>query len=475
VRCLVTGAAGFIGARLTRLLLERGHDVVAFVRPTTDLRRLAPLSAGQDGARLRLALGDLADRASLDRAVVGVDVVFHLAASLMAFDEAGFRGPIVDGTRRVLEACAERAGGPPRRILHVSSQAAGGPSADGSALDEDAPARPISWYGTAKKDAEAVVAEFAARGLAITVVRPVAVYGEGEVYLASVFAAAEKGLLPRLGAADQRASFVEVDDLVRGMLAAVESDATAGRTYTLANPEPVLADAFPEAALAAAGKTARFKLSVPLFLLQIAAGAERLRHVLTRLPPMLTRDKVREVTAPHWASTPARAEREFGWRAQTTLADGVARTFAAWKARRAYLRDVTAEPVWDRAVRTYALAVLAGVLLEGYCHVADWYRFHPGWFLFVAVATYFGGVLGSIAFFTAKKGTGLRFLLGALSFAVVETLNEQVWHLWTFQPEPLGGWNPWVRLLALAVPVGLVPVAIHEGVVLLRKRRLRIG
>ncbi|MCO4773359.1 MAG: NAD-dependent epimerase/dehydratase family protein [Deltaproteobacteria bacterium] len=113
-RALVTGASGHLGANLTRELLDQGWEVIPFVRVTSRL-------AGLEGLDVRVRYGDVLDRASLDVAMEGVDVVFHTAAvhRLWSKDPATeIITPALEGTRNVLTAAAAAG---IARVVHTSS------------------------------------------------------------------------------------------------------------------------------------------------------------------------------------------------------------------------------------------------------------------------------------------------------------------------------------------------------------------
>ncbi len=128
---LVTGASGFIGGHLTRVLKNSGWDVRAFVHRT-------PLPAMNGVA---VVSGDILDEAALEAGMAGVDVVFHLAAAVgsAVTDPRAFRQVNVGGSEAVL-AAARRAG--VGRVVHFSSIAVLGAVKAGDTADEEYPRRP---------------------------------------------------------------------------------------------------------------------------------------------------------------------------------------------------------------------------------------------------------------------------------------------------------------------------------------------
>src|SRR5580700_1142366 len=109
---LVTGATGFLGSHVARVLAEQGAELRLLVRPTSDLRNIADLNADR-------VTGDLRDAASVEKALAGCDVVFHVAADyrLWVRDPAEMYRSNVEGTRCLL-ACA---GSCTRRVSRLSA------------------------------------------------------------------------------------------------------------------------------------------------------------------------------------------------------------------------------------------------------------------------------------------------------------------------------------------------------------------
>ena len=112
MRYLITGGSGFLGINLVRFLLERQHTVVSL--------DLQPFDYPDCQARVESILGDIRDRAAVERAMRGVQVVVHCAAALPLYTKADIISTDVDGTRNVLQAALDAK---VERVIHISSTA----------------------------------------------------------------------------------------------------------------------------------------------------------------------------------------------------------------------------------------------------------------------------------------------------------------------------------------------------------------
>ncbi|HEV7357715.1 MAG TPA: hopanoid-associated sugar epimerase [Steroidobacteraceae bacterium] len=228
MRALVTGATGFVGAAVARALLDGQWQVRALARKGSDRRNLR-------GLDVEVCEGNLNDVDSLQRAIEGCEVLFHVAADyrLGARDPSQLYRANVEGTRNVLDA-ARRAG--VRRAVYTSSVATIGIPADGTPGDEQSPnslENMIGHYKRSKYLAEEVAREAARAGMSVVIVSPSTPVGAGDVKptpTGQLVLDAAAGRMPAY--VDTGLNIVHVDDVANGHLLAYERG-KAGERYIL--------------------------------------------------------------------------------------------------------------------------------------------------------------------------------------------------------------------------------------------------
>ncbi|MDI6746164.1 MAG: NAD-dependent epimerase/dehydratase family protein [Rhodocyclaceae bacterium] len=301
---LVTGASGFIGARL----LRPGDR--ALVRAVGNIPNAV--------------VGDLLDPASLAVACDGVKTVFHCAGYAHAFSssdpDAHWRVNF-EGTRNLVNAAG--AAGVKRFIFLSSVKAMAEPGDE--CVDVDWRGEPGTPYGKAKRAAEDAVLEAGAKyGMHVVNLRLAMVYGRGgRGNLERMAQSIRAGWFPPLPETGNRRSLVHVDDVVAAMRLVAETPAANGRTYIVADPQAYSGRQIYDA-IRAVLSAPTLRWSVPAGLLRAGARVGDGLGALLGRPMPLNSEVVSRLLDSAWYS-PARIERELGWRAQVGLVEGVAR------------------------------------------------------------------------------------------------------------------------------------------------------
>jgi len=222
MKALITGSSGFIGSHLVTALLNRGYEVVAMIRKTSNTQ-------WQNDHNITLISVDYSDVASLKRAVAGVDYIFHLGAVIEAPDWDTYYRVNTMGTYNLLTACTE-INLNLKKFVFVSSIAASGPSKRGILKVESDKCCPIGYYGKSKLLAEQICNEFKNR-IPIAIIRPPNVIGIRQKELNIILKLVKKNILPMLGNGDKQTSICFIQDLVEALMLVAESDQATGETY----------------------------------------------------------------------------------------------------------------------------------------------------------------------------------------------------------------------------------------------------
>ena len=312
-KALITGASGFIGSRLRDQLVQSGVDVVAIRRKGSPQARTG-----------RSVVADYSDTGSLKQVLQEEkpDYVLHVAGVTKGRTYDDFRKGNVEPTANLLDALRQ-AHPDIKRFVHVSSLAAFGPSKPNRPIKEDDTRNPIEFYGKSKLEAEQMVEE--TKDIPWTIVRPAGVYGPGDVDYFNLFKSAKKGLNVFFGNRDRWVSSIYVDDCIRAILDSTSHADTVGKGYFLSDGEPMTWGAFQDHIVAALPNRAR-TLNLPEFFVTLAATGGELATRLDGKPRLFNRQKAKMGAQEAWTCSHEAAERDFGFRSEVTVADGVRRT-----------------------------------------------------------------------------------------------------------------------------------------------------
>jgi len=227
-KVLVTGATGFTGGKVAERLVQDGHDVIAFVRASSDTEKLLEL-----GVECRTV--DIRDANDVDKNFVEVSKVYHMAAAYRSehADHGEFRAVNVDATRHLLDA-ANKIG--VERFVHCSTVGVQG-EIDEPPASEDYRFKPGDHYQQSKLDGELLALKYSRSGLPVSVVRPVGIYGPGDTRFLKLFRAIQRGRFVMIGDGNVLYHMTYIDDLVDGFILAGERPEALGEVFTIGGPE----------------------------------------------------------------------------------------------------------------------------------------------------------------------------------------------------------------------------------------------
>ncbi len=311
---LVTGASGFIGSHVVEALLAHGWRVRCLVRRASVLKWIPTDDVTLINGDIRVQDEDL------DRAVRNVSVVFHLAGLTSAANDSEYIASNVEGTRNVVDAMRRSA--PDALLAFASSLSAAGPARK-RPLNETEEPSPVSAYGRSKLTAERIVAS---SGLGYLIIRPPAVYGPRDSDILAAFRMAQRGIEMRVAPPGQRLSLVHVHDLAQGFVCAAELEGRG--LYYLTDGMIHTVESVSEQIARAVGKQPRV-VTVSVGVAEAISQVERFRGVLTGSKPLLTPDRIKELTQKDWTCDDTRARLDIDYESKVSLPEGMQMT-ADW-------------------------------------------------------------------------------------------------------------------------------------------------
>jgi nucleoside-diphosphate-sugar epimerase len=271
--------------------------------------------------------GELTKEADVRRAAAGCQRVYHLAAAFrnVKYSDQHYWDVNVGGTLNVLAAAREHGC---ERVVHCSTGGVHG-HIDQPPADETYRFRPGDVYQRTKLEAELAVAAAGNDGLPIAIVRPGAIYGEGDLRFLRLFRAIQQRRFAMIGSGKTRLHMVHVDDMVRGILLAGSRPEARGEAFIIAGAEaPTLNEIVTTVANAVGSR--RPWLHVPVWPVYAAAWLCEAVCVRLQIEPLLHRRRVGFFTH-HREFDITKARRLIGYEPRVTIAEGIRRT-AAWYA-----------------------------------------------------------------------------------------------------------------------------------------------
>ncbi len=314
-RILVTGATGFIGGYLVDRLIAKKLSVKILVRNESPVRKWE--------GNVDVVKGDIRDDASVRRATVGVDTVFHLAGKVHDLEEINGAGDhtdvTVNGTRTLLSAAEEN---DIRSIVFLSSLSVYGKSS-AAVQDEASPCAPNSDYGLAKMKAEEYVIDHGIKlGTHVCCLRPAMVYGLGcKGNLPRMIRMIDRGLFPPLLDIHNHRSMIHVSNVVDAVVLAATHPAANGQCYVVTDGRPYSTTELYEMICRSLGRSIP-RWRVPIALLKGLAGVGDVVGRLRGRRFFFDSGVFEKLTGNAWYSS-EKIVRELGYRPSVTLEDAL--------------------------------------------------------------------------------------------------------------------------------------------------------
>lgn len=285
MKCVVTGATGYIGTVLVRSLYEKEYDVVSLIMKGDEIGHVCRHST--------IAYGDVCDLASLKQAFEGADAVIHLASTrgIGSVGRARMYRVNVGGTRNVIEACLDQH---VKRLVYVGSVSAIPKKPDNELMTEVQTFDPRNVNGSYAKN-KAVAAKMALdagqKGLDVVVTLPSAVIGPYEYRPSSIGLMITEYLCGTLNAYPKNGQYncVDVRDAANGIIAALEKG-KSGESYILSGGVVSAERVFQTVSQASGKKMVHTKL--PQWMMMSAGILAQAYYTIHNERPLVTYDSV---------------------------------------------------------------------------------------------------------------------------------------------------------------------------------------
>src|SRR3972149_387756 len=321
---VVTGASGFVGSHLVDLLLEKNYKVRCIIRKTSSLRWL-------EGKDVELHICKLTDKEGLRKVFYGADYIYHVAGVVKSKKPEGYFNGNVETTRVLLDVALEFKENI-KRFLIVSSQTSSGPSSPSNPINEDSTCKPITTYGRSKLAQEKLAKNYMDK-LPITICKIAAIYGERDTEIFIFFQTFNKGLMTTIGLHDKQVSLIHVNDVVRGLYLSATSQKATGQTYFITSQKYYTWKEVGDATSKVMNKKP-FKVKVPHFVVYIIAAIAQFLSLFSSKAATLNIEKAKDITQPAWISDYKKAFKDFGFKQEISIEEGIKRTVDWYKKMR---------------------------------------------------------------------------------------------------------------------------------------------
>ncbi len=313
---VVTGSNGFVGSHLVDFLLEKNFSVRCIVRESSNLKWL-------EGKDIEIFKCGLFDKVGLTTALKDADYIYHVAGVVKSKTKEGYFTGNVETTRNLLDVALEQNKNL-KRFVVVSSLTVTGPSLDNKPVNEETECAPLTTYGKSKYEEEKLALGYKDK-LPITICRAPAVYGERDTEIFIYFQNFAKGVTTKIGFDKKILNLIHVADLVEGFYLAAMSDKAIGEVYFISSEKFYSWDEINSVTSKVLNKKV-IKILVPHFLVYTIAAIAQFFSLFSSKAATLNLEKAKDLVQHAWICDSSKAMRDFGYRQNVSLEEGVKRT-----------------------------------------------------------------------------------------------------------------------------------------------------
>ncbi|MDM8516506.1 NAD-dependent epimerase/dehydratase family protein [Desulfobacterales bacterium HSG16] len=322
-KILVTGGGGFLGFAIVRDLIAKGCEVRSFSRCSyLTLKKLG----------VEQIQGDIADSETVDSAIKGMDIVFHVAARAGIWGKyENYYRPNVIGTQNVIDACIKHG---VKGLVHTSSPSVVFDGKDMEGTDESAPypAHFHTHYPKTKAIAEQLVKKAAKNGLPSIILRPHLIWGPEDNHLVPRILSRARSLV-RVGDGKNLVDTIYITNAAHAHILAaqniIENPSLSGNVYFISQDEPIPLWDMVNHILETGGLNPVSR-SIPASVAFIIGTISEFVYKMFRIKtePKLTRFLAKEFTTSHWFDISA-AKKDLGYKPKVSTKEGLA-LLAEW-------------------------------------------------------------------------------------------------------------------------------------------------
>ena len=317
----LTGASGFVGGNLAKLLVEKEYFLRCLIRDKNkfDLK---------NHPSVEIIEGDLFSLDKIEKGIKDCDYIIHIAGLVASKRKKDFFDVNVNGTKNIIDAALKNKINLKRFIL-ISSLAAVGPSKNNIPVDENTIPHPITTYGKSKLAAENMLLKEKIN-LPIIILRPSAVFGENDSATIDFFKMLNYNIFPVMGSFNNKVNMIYVQDLCNGIILAMENEKSIGETFLIASENNYSWNEISANLEKKFGKKF-FKILIPKYLVFILGCISGLISKLKNKPSVLDCEKAIDLTTKDWSCSNLKSKSILGFSEKSNLAMNLKNTFDWYK------------------------------------------------------------------------------------------------------------------------------------------------